>query len=327
MPQVTGQITTLENAPGHPRSLAAIITNIAPSDTPFYSRSGVSSPGPIQTLHEWTKDTLQDPQVNARKEGAITDNFAGSQVTGASNRCQILQKAVEVTGSAQAIKQVGLSSQYAYQLALRMKEIKKDAEYALLDNQVESTAGNAATARRMRGLCAWLMSNFKGGAGAAAAVAGPAGTGSPAVAGTLQALTHDMIADSMQAAYEKGGNPTVLMAAPSIRRKVTNILKTVNVQNEDVTDRRSTDTIRIYESDFGVVTIVSNRVQAKVPYACNALFLLDMQYWKKGFLRNFFEEKLAITGDSMRGHIIGEFTLEARAEESSAMIADIDPAL
>jgi hypothetical protein len=322
MPQVTGQVSSYENTAGQPRSLVEIITNIAPADTPAYSRFGDTKA--IQTMHEWTKDTLQDPEVNARIEGAETVNFAGSQVTGASNRTQILQKAVQVSGTSQAVKQVGLSNQYNYQLALRMKEVKKDAEFAILSNQVESSV-DKATARRMRGLAAWIMTNFFGGAGGAAATPGVGG--SAAVAGTARALTHDMIADAIQAAYEQGGNPTLLMAAPSVRRRVTNVLKTVNIQNEDVTDKRSTDTIRVYESDFGTLTIVANRVQAKVPYAMSALFLLDTQYWKKAFLRGFFEQPLALTGDSKKGHIIGEFTLEARAEESSAMIADIDPTL
>jgi hypothetical protein len=320
MARVEGQVTSYENTAGQPRSLVEIITNIAPADTPAYTRFGDTKA--TQTMHEWTKDTLQDPGENARLEGAETTDFAGSQVTGASNRTQILQKAVQVSGTSQAVKQAGLAHQYNYQLALRMKEIKKDAEYALLANQVES-AVSVTVARRMRGLAAWIITNYFGGSGGAAATPGVAG--SSAVAGARRALTHEMIADAMQAAYEQGGNPTVLMAAPSVRRKVTNVLKTVNVQNEDVTDRRATDTIRVYESDFGTLSIVSNRVQAKVPYAADALFLLDVQYWKKAFLRSFFEEKLANTGDNMKGHIIGEFTLEARAEESSAMIADIDP--
>jgi hypothetical protein len=320
MPQVNGPVTSYENVAGQPLDLMGIITNIAPADTPAYNRFGNAKA--TQTNHEWTKDTLQEPQDNAQPEGAETTNFVGSEVTKAGNRTQILKKAVAVTGTSQAVKQEGLSNQYNYQLALRMKEIKKDAEFAILANQVETSVG-AAVARRMRGLAAWLTSNFFGGAGGAAATLGTGGA--PATAGTPRALTHDLIADAMQAAYEKGGNPSLLMAAPSVRRAVTNVLKTVNLQNEDAKDKHATDTIRVYESDFGTLTVTANRVQAKVPYAQDALFLLDVQYFKKAFLRGFKEEKLALTGDSMKGHILGEFTLEARAEESSAMIADLDP--
>jgi hypothetical protein len=320
MPQITGPVTSYDNAAGQPLDLMEIITNIAPADTPAYSRFGNAKA--VQTNHEWTKDTLQEPEDNAQAEGAETANFVGSEVAKAGNRTQIMKKAVMVTGTSQAVKQAGLSSQYNYQLALRMKEIKKDAEYAILANQVETSVG-AAAARKMRGLSAWLTTNFFGGAGAAAAAPGPAGA--PATPGTPRALDHGLIADAMQAAYEQGGNPSLLMAAPSVRRAVTRVLKTVNLQNEDAKDKHSTDTIRVYESDFGTLTVAANRVQAKVPYAKDALFLLDVQYFTTAFRRGFKEEKLALTGDSMKGHIIGEFTLEARAEESSAMIADLDP--
>lgn len=321
MPVVNGQVTSYNNAAGQPRDLMDIITNISPSDTPAYTQFGTAKA--TQTMHEWTKDSLQEPSDNAQVEGADTTSFQGSEVVGASNRTQILKKAVQVSGTSQAVEQKGLSNQYNYQLALRMKESKLDAEYALLGNTVESAA-SSVTARRMRGLSAWLATNFFGGAGGAAATPGVGG--SPAVAGTLRAVTHDLIADALQAAYEQGGNPKLLMASPAVRRAITKVLKTVNVQNEDVTGRRATDTIEVYESDFGKLTIVPNRVQGKVPYAMSAIFILDTQYFKKAFLRNFREETLAKTGDNMKGQIIGEFTLEARAEESSAMIADIDAA-
>ena len=323
MPAVNGIVTSYNNTAGQPRDLMETITMVSPEDTPFYTRLG-SGKKCTQTNHEWNKDKLMEPGDNAQIEGADTTSFQGSEVTLASNRTQILKKAVQVSGTAQAVDQVGLDDQYNYQLAQRMKEIKLDTEFALLGNYPESPA-SAGTARRMRGLPAWITTNYFGGAGGAAAVPGPAGAA--AVPGTKRALTHDMIADAMQKAYEQGGNPTVLMAAPSVRRAVTKVLKTVNVQNEEVAGKTATDTIKVYDSDFGKLTIIANRVQAKVPYSDDALFLLDMQYWKKTFLRSFKEEPLAKTGDSKKGQIIGELTMESRAEESSAMIADIDPTL
>lgn len=320
MPIFTGQVTSYNNTAGQPRDLADIITMISPDDTPLMTMTGSGNKA-TQRLHEWTKDALSDPVDNSQVEGADVTTFQGSEVTGASNVVQIFRKAVNVSGTAQAVDQKGLSSQYNYQKALRAKEIKKDIEYALFGN-VAVNAGNASTARKMRGLSAWIMTNYFGGAGGAKAT-----DTAPATAGTLRALTNALIGDAMQAAYTKGGDPTVLMAAPAVRRKITSVLKTVNVQNEDADEKRVTNSVTVYESDFGKLKVVSNRVQDFVPYAKNALFLLDMEYWKKSYLRSISEEKLAKTGDSQKGMIIGELTLEARAEESSAMIADINPAL
>ncbi len=320
MPLFNGQVTSYNNTAGQPRDLSKILTMIAPTDTPFMTRSGTGNKA-TQRKHEWTKDSLADPGANAQVEGADVTQFQGSEVIGLDNIVQRFEKAINVSGTAQAVEQVGVSNQYNHQMANRMKEIKKDVEYALLGNTV-AEAGNTTTARVMRGLSAWITTNVDLGAGGAAAT--PTAAATP---GTLRALTGEMIAMSMQKAYEEGGDPTILMCSPAVRRKVTKVLKIVNVQDENPRDKRVTDTVRIYDSDFGELLVVPNRVQAKVPYAANALFILDMEYWKKSYLRNFAEQKLAKTGDSEKGMITGELTMEARAEESSAMIADINPAL
>lgn len=320
MPSVSGQLQSYEIT-GKPRDLSDTLNRVFPKDTPFYTMIG-NAEDAVQTLHEWTKEKINDPGDNAQIEGFDVTDFEENVAIELYNRTQILSKAISVSRTAQGIKQAGVSKQYAHQLANRMIEIKKDAEYALLDNTI-AIAGDGTTARRMRGLPAWITTNADLGAGGAVA-----DQTNPAVAGTLRPLTHDMIADMMQAAYEQGGNPKTLMSAPAIRRQVTKVLKAINEQDEDAKSKRATDTIQIYDSDFGQLSIVANRVQAKVPYAANALFGLDPQYWKKSFLTNgnWKEEKLAKTGDSDKGYIVGEFTLEARAEEASFMIADIDPA-
>lgn len=320
MAAISGQVNSYHNVAGQPRDLNELITMISPTDTPFYSELG-NGKKCTQRKHEWTTEELRAPAANAQLEGADVSSFVGSEVEGLFNIVQIFRTAINVSGTADAVEQVGVRKQYNHQMALRMKEIKKDVEYALLGNTIE-VAGDAVTPRVLRGLSAWITTNFYGGAGGAKATAL-----APATAGTKRALTKDLIAQAIQDAYVAGGNPKLLMAAPAVRAKITSILKTVNVQNEDSTDKRTVDTIRVYESDFGVLRIVPNRVQASVTYAADTVFILDMEYWKKAFLRNFSEEKLGKTGDNTKGFIIGELTLEAKAEAASAMIADIDPTL
>ena len=318
MPKITQPQLQSYEVTGKPRDLSDFITMISPEDTPFYTSTGTGDKA-IQTMHEWTGDDLNDPGDNAQREGFEVTSYEASNVIELFNRTQIFTKAINVSRTAQGIKQAGVNKQYAHQMGLRMKEAKKDAEYALLGNFI-ATAGNATTPRRMRGLPAWLTTNANLGAGGA--VATPT---APAVAGTARALTKDMIDDIMQTTYEQGGNPKVLMCAPSIRRQVTQLLKTVNVQDEEAKGKRVTDTVRVYDSDFGELKVVPNRVQTHVPYAKDCLFILDMPYWKKSFLSggNWQEQKLAKTGDNDKGFIVAELTLEARAEQSSGMIADI----
>ena len=320
MPIVTGQLQTTAIT-GKPRDLSDTLNRVFPKDTPFYSMIGTAGEA-TQTLHEWTKEKINDPQDNAQVEGFTVTDFEENIAAELNNRTQIFTKAISVSRSAQGIKQAGVNNQYIHQMSNRMLEIKKDAEYALIGNSIDQ-AGAGASPRRMRGLAAWITTNVSLGAGGAVADAT-----NPATPGTLRPLTHDLIADMMQAAYEQGGNPSTLMSSPAVRRKVTEVLKAINEQQEDAKSKKATDTIKIYDSDFGELSIMANRVQARVPYSQNCLFGIDEQYWKKSFLTNgnWKEEKLAKTGDSDKGFIVGEFTLEARAEEASFMIADIDPA-
>jgi hypothetical protein len=55
------------------------------------------------------------------------------------------------------------------------------------------------------------------------------------------------------------------------------------------------------------------------------LFILDTDYWAVSHLtgRKFRSEDVAKTGDSEKGLILSEYTLEARQEASSAIVADL----
>jgi hypothetical protein len=315
MPQVTGQVTSYD-VMGKPRDLMGVIFEISPTDTPFLTMCKRTTA--TQTLHEWTTDELAPPAQNAQVDGSETTSFQGSTVTELNNRTQILRKAVQVSGTAQAIKEVGLSNQYRYQLAQRMKEIKKDLEFALLSNQVESAASKT-TARLMRGLPCWFSSDhsLRGNGGAAAT------TSAPCTAGTQRALTEDMIKTIIRVVYEDGGNVDRLMAAPVIRTQMSTLLRSDGNRTDNIEKNKVRATVEVYVSDYGNVQLVPNRVQAVVNYSKNAIFALDPDFWACSFLRGFREEQLAKTGDSMKGHIIVEATLEARNSDSSGMIADI----
>ena len=76
----------------------------------------------------------------------------------------------------------------------------------------------------------------------------------------------------------------------------------------------------VYESDFGDLRIIPNRFQR----ARDGLILQD-DMWAVGFLpgRNMAEFPLAKTGDTDRTQILSEYTLEARNEKSSGIVADL----
>ena len=116
MAVVNGQIKDA-SVNGKPRDLSKLIFNVSPTDTPFLTMCDRTTAS--QTLHEWQTDALTAPGANAQKEGIDVTTFAGSNTTELSNKTQILMKAVNVSGTAQAVVQNGAAEQYTHQMALR----------------------------------------------------------------------------------------------------------------------------------------------------------------------------------------------------------------
>ena len=318
MATVSGQLKS-PSVNGRPRDLMNLIFDVSPTDTPFLTMCGKSEA--TQTLHEWQTDTLATPGSNVALEGADVTSYAESNTTELSNKTQILTKAINVSGTAQAIKQNGVSKQYNYQMARRMKEIKKDLEFALISNVVAANE-SGSTGRKMRGLPTWLpAANCSFGA------SGAAGTTSAAcTAGTTRVPTQDLLTGVLVNIYNAGGDPDTIMAAPDIRAKLSKVLYGDSTRMEMVEKQKATATIDVYVSDFGTLKLVPNRVQAYETYSSKAAFILDPQYWKVAYLRGFKESRLANTGDNEKGQIVVECTLEARSPESSGMIADLKTA-
>lgn len=317
MATVSGQLKDA-SINGKPRDLMNMIFNVAPSDTPFLTMCGKSSAS--QTLHEWQTDTLASPGENATLEGADTTSFTESSTTELSNKTQILKKAINVSGTAQAVKQAGVGKQYAYQMALRTKELKKDLEYALLQNKL-ARADNGTNGRLMTGLPCWMQKNYAGGTSGAKATSSAACT-----AGTTRLPTEAMLKSLLTDIYNAGGNPDTIMMAPDIRVKMSEVLTGGGTKMEKAETKKATAVIDVYVSDFGSLKLVPNRVQAYETFSKTCAFVLDPQYWKVAYLRGFTEERLAVTGDSMKGHILVECTLEARNDASSGVLADLKSA-
>lgn len=314
MATVSGQLKDA-NIKGKPRDLMDMIFNVAPTDTPFLTMCGKSSAS--QTLHEWQTDTLAAPGANVVLEGADTTSFSESNTTELSNKTQILKKAISVSGTAQAVKQAGVSKQYSYQMALRLKELKKDVEFALLSNQL-AAAETSSAGRTMQGLPCWMQTNFAGGTSGAKATSSAACT-----AGTTRVPTEAMLKSLLTDIYNAGGNPDRIMMAPDIRVKMSEVLTGGATKMEKAERKKATAVIDVYVSDFGSLNLVPNRVQAYETYSKTCAFVLDPQYWKVAYLRGFKEERLAVTGDSLKGHVLVECTLEARNDASSGVLADL----
>ena len=205
-------------------------------------------------------------------------------------------------------------------MALRTKELTKDVEYALLQNKL-ARADNGTNGRLMTGLPCWMQTNYAAGTSGAKATSSAACT-----AGTTRLPTEAMLKALLTDIYNAGGNPDRIMMAPDIRVKMSEVLTGGGTKMEKAETKKATAVIDVYVSDFGALKLVPNRVQAYETFSKTCAFVLDPQYWKVAYLRGFREERLAVTGDSLKGHVLVECTLEARNDASSGVLADLKSA-
>ena len=176
--------------------LSDIISNIAPTQTPFMSNIGSGKAD--QRLHEWLVDDLAaaDPD-NKTIEGddATTDTAPGS--VRRNNYTQLSDKVIRVSNTARAVNTAGYDDELSYQVAKKGKELKRDIEMRLTSNK-PAVPGNASTAGETAGAVAFIRTNANRGVGGAAPTLSGSTTGYPNAAatnGTLRTITEAMLKD------------------------------------------------------------------------------------------------------------------------------------
>lgn len=306
------------SAVGNREDLSNVIYNIAPSDTPVFTAIGSESAS--STKHEWQTDTLAAPAANAQVEGFEAEIEASTPTERLYNYTQIFSKTVAVSNTQETVNKAGRSSEMAYQTAKRMKEIKLDMELAILSNTA-SAAGSGTTARKLGGLPAWINTASSYGAGGSAGSKGS----TAATAGTKRQLAEDMITGVITTAYENGGKPTKMFVAPKIK---TFISKTFGGTGDKVTTYRNENSktsgtvVEVYQSDFGLLDIIPNRVMAAGGLA-DKVFIIDPKYASIAWLRRLSRKPLADTGDNKKALMTAEMTLTVKNEKAHAIVADI----
>lgn len=310
------------SAIGNREDLSNIIYNISPTDTPFMSAIGKSKSSAVK--HEWQIDSLASASSsNAQLEGDVVAGSASTPTTRLSNICQISSKDVVVTGTQEAVNKAGRSSELGYQMAKRSKELKRDMETILTSNQPGVT-GATATARKLRGLEAWLRTNTQrettatsGGTKGKSATAN--GTTNAAVDATMQrAFTETLLKKLLAQVYASGGDPSLVMVGPHNKQSLSQFTGRSNartvINNKNVIQGAAD----MYASDFGDVKVIPNRFQRD-----RSVFVFDPEYAAVAYLRPFFTTDLAKTGDTTRKDLRVEYTLEMRNEGAFGIVADV----
>ena len=106
---------------GLKESVADIITDITPFDTPAFSM--FKSEKVTARTFSWLEDSLAAAGVNAAVEGADASMATLTDAVERTNNTQIIEKAFQVSATADAVSTYGRAKETAHQLAKKLKEM------------------------------------------------------------------------------------------------------------------------------------------------------------------------------------------------------------
>lgn len=308
------------NANGIRESLADIIANISPEEVPL--QSNIGSENVSNTYFEWQTDSLAATSTTAVIDGDDVASFdATSATTRVGNYTHILRRTTIVADNMSAQDLAGRNDELAYQLAKRGKELRRDIEAVLTDNNAQ-VAGNSSTARETGGLGAWIATNDNFSTGGATDGASPTGDGTDArTDGTQRDLTEAMVKDAMQKAFTAGGQPSILMVGPHNKTVVSGFAGIAAQRYQAPSDGPTTiiGAADVYLSDFGTLSVTPNRFMRE-----RDAFLLDPEYASVCYLRPIQQVELAKTGDAEKRMVIAEFGLKVSNEAAHAGVFDLN---
>jgi hypothetical protein len=321
IPYAAGTFKTYESI-GNREDLSDIIYDISPTETPFLSMSGRGNA--TQRAHEWQTDSLAAAALNVTAEGDDAAANTAVATVRVSNQCQILTKAISVSGTQEAVNKAGRRSEMAYQTSKRAKELKRDLEFALTRN-TGASAGASGTGAQMAGIESWLSTNRTTLAASTAAATTPgwstafAGPTDGSTAGTMTGATAGLL-PVIQQTWNSGGNPRIIMCGPFNKRRISTFAGIATLYKEVPGAQQGviTSGADVYISDFGEHTVVPNRFSRDA-----TILLLDFEYLAVAYLRPFQQLQIARTGDAIKRQLVVECTLQVRNEASSGKITDL----
>ncbi|MGE3107526.1 MAG: DUF5309 family protein [Phycisphaerales bacterium] len=225
------------------------------------------------------------------------------------NYTQIFTSSVEVSGSMQASRGVGVADEVDFQKQERIRELLRDLENCVINGVAPTAAqqGSATVRRTMNGIIPAIATNqFVPGSGGI-----PAGGGAG-----LNELSEEVLNASMRLIWEQSSAKIdTIVVSGAQKRRINQFIGSQRQYAPREDEFRSL--VSVYETDFGVCRVVLSRW---VP--ADTALLLDSSRIQVLPLaqRSFHYKPLAATGDAEVGQVIGEYTLEMKNENAHGLI-------
>jgi hypothetical protein len=273
--------------------LLDIITNISPTDTQLMSGLAVSSANNV--VHQWLADTLKSVAYNSYVEGADASYPDRTDPSRLQNYTQIVRVGFDVSDSERAVNSAGFTDRYAYEQTKALKEWKADAEYSMM--RASLSCGNNSTARSMLGVINFMVSNnFTNASGIS--------------------LTEALLNDRLNDVWTDGVEVNAIYCPMYMKRKISAFTAGATKQ-VDITDKRLVNSVDVYEADAAkMVKLFAHRYVTVSGDTNYGVVGINEDFWRIAYLRKPFARELAKDGDSTRGEVVGELTLECLAKDA-----------
>lgn len=233
----------------------------------------------------------------AALEGADVSRDTSRPRARRSNYLQIFKADIIVSGTMQSTSKLGgIADEYAYQKQQRLKEVIRDLEKAvILGKSSGNTLGSESAYRTFRGIWDSLTTN----------------------ATSTGTMTPDVLDTIIQGAWDYGATDLDLIVVDARwKRAIDNFQSSrINVVQGSGYDENYKARVTQYDSTFGVMDVMLNRWMPQ-----NSMMVISSGRIKVVPLQNrtFTHQEVARTGDSMKGMIVGEYTVEVKNQEGMA---------
>lgn len=248
---------------------------------------------------------------NAAIEGADANAARFTSRARKRNYTQILTATVEVSGSMQAARALGIADEMDFQKQERTRELLRDLENCVINGVAPASdpQGSSTVRRSMNGLMKIIQTNrFVPGVG-----------GIPPGAGSGDTLSEELLNAALRRVWEQSSATIDTIVVGGAQKRRINAFATA-ARSYLPEETRYRDMVSVYESDYGICRVILSRWAPQ-----DHVILLDSSRIEVLPLsgRSFHFKPLAARGDAHTGQMIGEYTLECRNENAHALIAGL----
>jgi len=136
--------------------------------------------------------------------------------------------------------------------------------------------------------------------------------------GTQRDLTEALLKTVLQSCFENGGEPSLAICGPVNKQVISGF--TGRTSARQMIDANTVEaSVSIYASDFGELKIVPSNFSRD-----RSLLLVDPEYAKVSYLRDFKTVDIATVGDAVTKMLLVEYGLEVGNEAAHGIVADLN---